>query len=347
LRTDGEPTAALTDHFRSRLPEIQDLSIAGLERSSQGWSDETLVLSVHGRAGGEPVARGFALRCYKSGGLLRSQTDLRRQYRVLECLGSTPIPSPRVYWFEADPTILGGPFFVMERIDGYAPQPWSPDGQRFMTELRADAAAQEEFVHILAEIHRLDWRAAGLGFLGEPAPGAAFALGEAAKLEQLLDEYRLEPEPILRDAVGWLHRHAPPAEQFCLIHGDYRTGNLIYADHETKAVVDWEFASIGDPHFDLAWVCARANRMDSPYVCYLMEQEAFLDRYADLTGWAVDAGRLHYYEVLLHLRHAAIFFTAGHAYVRGQTEDLRMARAAAMLPLLREMVAELLEYGYA
>jgi aminoglycoside phosphotransferase (APT) family kinase protein len=52
-----------------------------------------------------------------------------------------------------------------------------------------------------------------------------------------------------------------------VVHGDFRNGNLIVADGEIRAVLDWELAHLGDPMEDLAWLCLRTwrfGRDDNP-----------------------------------------------------------------------------------
>ena len=65
-----------------------------------------------------------------------------------------------------------------------------------------------------------------------------------------------QPDAVFEFALRWLQRHLPaePAT-LCLVHGDYRLGNIIVGPEGLRAVLDWEIAHLGDPAEDLAWVC--------------------------------------------------------------------------------------------
>ena len=48
--------------------------------------------------------------------------DLGMQFRVMRLVGEhTSVPVPETLWYEPDPAVLGGAFFVMDRVDGPVP----------------------------------------------------------------------------------------------------------------------------------------------------------------------------------------------------------------------------------
>ena len=94
---------------------------------------------------------------------------------------------------------------------------------------------------------------------------------------------------------------------------------------------------------DLAWVCARSNRMESDRVCYLLPREVFLERYERATGRAADETRLRFWEIFHQVRNAMVWMSADDAWRAGRTRDLRLARWSLTLPTMRRLVAELLE----
>ncbi|MEA2625100.1 MAG: hypothetical protein QOD06_1145 [Candidatus Binatota bacterium] len=308
--------------------------------ATQGMSDETFFVQL-AEGGGHP--RELVIRRYRAGGVLREITDPERHFHVLAALGNKGIPVPRVLWFEPDTAVLGGAFFVMERVAGTVPVPWSTEGRAFLG-AAGRGPVGEQFIDVLAVIHHVDWRGPEFAFLAPPAPGRGFALAEVEKLAELVARYRSEPEPIFEDAIGWLREHAPEPPAITLVHGDYRTGNLIYDGDRIAAVLDWEFACLGDPMLDVAWVCAGSNRMESDLVCYLLPMQRFLDGYRQRTGWDPSPERLRFWETFHQLRNALVWLSAGNAFSRGRTDDLRFARMALRLPVMRRLVAELLEY---
>jgi hypothetical protein len=96
------------------------------------------------------------------------------------------------------------------------------------------------FTATLATVHKLDWRAAGFEFLGVPRPGPDFARREIAKWRELIAVSEHPPEPILTDLIAWLEANAPATNRVTLVHGAYRTGNLLIHDDRISAVLDWE-----------------------------------------------------------------------------------------------------------
>lgn len=328
----------LEDYLGERLGYGGPARIRERRFASQGLSDQTIVLRVTGDAGRHD---DLVVRCYQAAGLLREQTDPTRHYEVLRAVGATDVPVPRTRWFDDDASIFGGPFFVMDLVAGHVPVPWSPEGRAFLEEAGRGLIG-EAFIDILVSIHGLGASTPGLTSLAAPAPGTDFAAAKLAELEQLVHTHQMEPEPILEDALGWMRTHVPTAHATTLVHGDYRTGNLIYDGDRIAGVLDWEFACLGDPVLDLAWVCALSNRTESDLVCYLMPRERFLDGYAERTGRRPSEESLHFWELYHQVRHTAIWLSSAQAYAAGAATDIRLGRMAYALPGMRSMVATLL-----
>lgn len=56
------------------------------------------------------------------------------------------------------------------------------------------------------------------------------------------------PEEIL----SWLMSNKPERKQVSLLHGDFRTKNIMVNKANNCKVIDWGFVDIGDPYYDLA-----------------------------------------------------------------------------------------------
>jgi aminoglycoside phosphotransferase (APT) family kinase protein len=331
--------------FADRLGLGADARLAELRLASQGMSDETLFVTIESGVG---ERHELVVRRFRPDGVARELADVARQYRLLRALAGSGIPIAEALWHEPGDEPLGAPFFVMRRVVGMVPVPWSAEGRKFLA-AAGDGAIGREFVEVLARIHATDWRARDLAFLPGSEDGRGFALREVERLADSVRRYREDPEPVFEDALGWLAAHAPETPSPTLVHGDYRTGNLIYRvagggeDDRIAAVLDWEFARIGDPFVDLGWVCARSNAMESDRVCYLLPREVFLERYARATGREIDESRLRFWEVFHQVRNGMIWLSAAEAWRSGRTKDLRLARWSLTLPTMRRMILELLE----
>lgn len=331
-------------YLQTKLPHAQDLSLTQFTHSPGGWSHEIYIFYAHWKEHGREVTRGMCLRKDPGVSLLRNLSVLKDQYRVIQALEPTPTPTPKVYWYEEDPTLLGGPFFIMEKVEGEVPNPWSKVGKQYYAEAAKRGKLPRSFVETLASLHNLDWQAAGLDFLGVPGPGNDFALREVAKWESLIQQSLRKPEPVLTEVLMWLKAHAPKTQRLAFVHGAYRTGNLIVKDDAIAAVIDWELQVIGDPMYDVAYVLSDLNREGSPLLSCVVEREFFLDYYQQLTGLPVDLDVCRYYEILYMMRSTAFWLSASGLFAEGKNKDLRLARTTYSVPVVLNMAAKALGF---
>lgn len=331
-------------YIASRLPNATDVRLEAVEQIAVGWSHETWLFDVHWLEAGTPRSQGMCLRRDPGNALLRHLSDLGQQFRVLQCLDATPLPTPRPYWYESDAAVLGAPFLVMEKVPGTCPNPWGRAGRRFYAEAAARGTLPASFTDTLACLHTLDWQAAGLSFLGVPEPGTDFARREIRKWRQLIGVSGHAPDPVLTDLICWLEANAPSTDRLALVHGAYRTGNLLINDDRISAVLDWELQVIGDPMYDVAYVLSDLNREGSELLSNLVERDDFYRRYEAATGLEIDAAACRYYQVLYTMRSAAFWMSASGLYAAGRSQDIRLARTAWSIPVVLERAAR--ELGY-
>jgi aminoglycoside phosphotransferase (APT) family kinase protein len=346
--TSVVPEAELHDriakYLSERLPGATDLRLEGIERIAVGWSHETWLFDARWEEHGRPRQLGLCLRRDPGGTLLRHLSDLSVQFKVLQCLESTPIPTPKPYWFEDDPGVLGAPFLVMEKVPGVCPNPWGRDGRRFYEEAAARGVLPLSFTDTLAALHTLDWEAAGLSLLGVPAGGDDFARREVAKWRELIEACEHPPNPVMTDLLCWLDANAPGTERLVFVHGAYRTGNLLVDDDKISAVLDWELQVIGDPMYDVAYVLSELNREGSELLSYVVDRDTFFRRYEAATGIEIDEQACRYYQLLYAMRSAAFWMSASGLYASGRSSDLRLARTAWSVPAVLERAARDLGY---
>ena len=115
-------------------------------------------------------------------------------------------------------------------------------------------ALWNDAVGVLARLHQVDWRAAGLADFGRP--GNYYA----RQLHRWVGQYRAsetETIPAMERLIDWLPAHVPADDATTLVHGDFRIGNTIV--HPTAprilAVLDWELSTLGHPLGDLGYLC--------------------------------------------------------------------------------------------
>ena len=191
------------------------------------------------------------------GGVLNFATLSRAsEFAVIGAAYANGVPAPRPYF--APVVIDGKPAFFMERVPGEAV------GRRVVSEpslAAARALLPEQLAAALAAIHRVDYAETGLvPLLQQPPPGRSAVSVELERLYRELDSID-EAHPALELALRWCALNEPARETATtLVHGDFRIGNVLVDRTGLRAVLDWEFAHIGDPHEDVAWLCVRAWR---------------------------------------------------------------------------------------
>ncbi len=321
-----------------------DLQLRDVQRIAVGWSHETWLFDATWTSGGDRHEQGFCLRRDPGNALLREMSDLGTQFEVLRCLDATVVPTPHPYFYESDPRVLDAPFLVMEKVPGVCPSPWGRDGRRFYEDAAQRGVLPDSFTDALVALHTLDWRAAGLDLLGVPDTGTEFARREIAKWSRLIETTEVEPDPVLTDLICWLEGNMPATERLVLVHGAYRTGNLLIDDDRVSAVLDWETEVIGDPMYDVAYVLSPLNREGTDLLSNLVERDAFCRRYEQGTGIEIDEERCRYYQLLYAMRSAAFWMSASGLFADGRNDDLRLARTAWSIPVVLDQAARALGY---
>ena len=153
----------------------------------------------------------------------------------------------------------------------------------------------------MARVHRVDWRALGLGFLDEPERGAT-PLAQQLHFYDAYFAWGMDPAryPLVRRALRWLHANQPGDEPVALCWGDSRLANQIFDAERCVAILDWEMVRLGNPVDDLAWWIALdrcfSEGIDVPRLPGLPGRSATIERWQTLTGH--DARDVAYYEVL-------------------------------------------------
>ena len=341
---DGDLTGALGDYLRDRLGASGPVDIGSPERIAVGWSHETWLFDAVWSDGVDEQHQGFCVRRDPGNTLLRQESDLGEQFRVLRCLEDTDVPVPRAFWYEPEPAVLGAPAIVMERVVGECPSPWRRAGREYYAAAAERGVLPASFTDALAAVHNVDWRAAGLDFLGVPQEGSDFALREIAKWEALIVDSGHPGHPILADLIGWLKHNAPSTERLTLVHGAYRTGNVLIHEDHVSAILDWELQVIGDPMYDIAYMLTELNREGTELLSNVVPRELFFELYQQATGIEIDEERCAYYQLLYAMRSAAFWMSAAGLFADGANDDLRLARTHWSVTVALERAAT--ELGY-
>ncbi|MEA2149610.1 MAG: hypothetical protein QOD69_1440 [Solirubrobacteraceae bacterium] len=306
-------------------------------------------LDAHGLAGGSGVLRAapignghsnvtyllhsgdaeLVLRRPPRGPLPPSAHDVLREARLLRALEHTGARVPRVLAVGDDATVIGAPFYVMERVPGTVVTDVVPPALDTPAERRR---LGEELVDALVEVHAVDWRAHGLeGFSRDPGGYLERQLRRFGGLWEQLKTREVDAV----DAVGaWLGEHLPRSGPATVVHGDYRLGNAMMAaaaPARLVAIFDWEMATLGDPLADLGYLCSMWVQHDDPPLPVLFEfggvtrLEGFLTRDEIVARYEQRSGRamtdIRWYRTLA-LWKAAVFMEGNYRRaISGSTDD--------------------------
>ena len=230
-----------------------------------------------------------------------------------------------------DPTILGAPFFICEKVEGGTPLPWGSQGQTLDGARRETLAA--DFIDALAALHGFDWRATPLVKWGE-----GVTLENAAQLQiddwqGRFERWALRPHPMAHRTLAWLRGHAPKAQH---------VGNFLERDGRISAILDWELVHLGDPIEDVGWAFLPQYRGGTSFVCGLADEADFIARYEERSGLKVDPASLKFYIVFSLMKLAFTHMAAARCFEDGLFNDMRMpAMATQIAPVFRQIAKAL------
>jgi aminoglycoside phosphotransferase (APT) family kinase protein len=231
-------TQALTRWLGDRLHGEAGLS---LERIGGGQSNPTWFVDFG--------SARLVLRKKPGGPILKGAHAIEREFRVLTALAGTDIPVPTVRWLEEDDSILGTPFYVMDRLEGRVFDTASIEG--VSVEDRREMYL--DYARTLARLHAVSPDAVGLGDFGKPGNYFQRQIDRWSRQYVGSDGPRI---PALDRLTEWLPSNLPDEDgAVSIAHGDFRIGNLMYHPTEPKviAVLDWELATLGHPLADLGY----------------------------------------------------------------------------------------------
>jgi aminoglycoside phosphotransferase (APT) family kinase protein len=135
-----------------------------------------------------------------------------------------------------------------------------------------------------------------------------------------------EPHPVFEAAFRWLEINKPESTATCLVHGDYRLGNIMVNDQGLAAILDWELAHIGDPMEDLGWLCVRAWRFGGAFpAAGLGSYDALFDAYASVTGVRPDPEVVRWWEILGSLKWGIICISQAATHLMGISRSHELA----------------------
>lgn len=356
---DELDAAALAEYLHGTLPGWEGVRAGDLAVAQFGGGFSNLTYLVAAPPG------EFVLRRPPHGARGGNAHDVGREYRLLAALRpphGQPVYGrvPRPLALCDDESVLGAPFYCMERVRGtiLRGRPGDP-----VPDAPTLAALAERFVAEMAALHALDWRAAGLAALGRPE---GYVARQVAGWTKRYAAARTGPVPDVEAAATWLADHLPPepadaAAHATLLHNDFKYDNFVLdpaglargAPH-IGAVLDWEMATVGDPLMDLGTSLAYWLAPDDPPALRALglgltaapgspSRAELVEAYGRTTGR--DVGDALFYYVFGVFKLAVVAQQIYARYVAGHARDPRFAGLHAVVTALGWQARRAVTFG--
>ncbi len=329
--------------IRDSLPDLK--GALEVQQFPSGFSNLTYMLKIGDRE--------LVMRRPPFGKKANTAHDMSREYRILKALKPVfpYVPEPLLYC--DDPAVIGSPFYIMQRLRGIILRKNIPRGLN----LHADKAAAlcEKWMDVLAALHGLDYRKAGLKDFGKPE---GYVRRQVEGWSGRYRDARTDDAPDFEEVLRWLQGRMPadsPAP--CVVHNDYKFDNVVLAPDDPAniiGVLDWEMATIGDPLMDLGASLAYWVTADDPEEVQLIRtlptvapgmftREQLVERYLARTGLALSS--FDFYLCFGIFRLAVIAQQIYYRFYHGQTRDERFGMLIAAVQILERAALKIIREG--
>jgi aminoglycoside phosphotransferase (APT) family kinase protein len=281
--------------------------VDNLERLSGGASRETWSFEADGR--------GLILQQRRPGATSSAGTPMAVEVALLRAARAAGVPVPEVVADATESGALGEPAFVVERLPG----------ESIARKLLRD----EEFAAVRPRLARECGRTlAAIHRIPADVDDRLTAIDPLQSMRTTLDSLG-EPHPAIELGLRWLDNNQPASAAAApgVVHGDFRTGNLLITPEGLSAVLDWEIVHLGDPLEDLGWFCVRAWRfgeVDRPAGGFGTREELWAG-YEEGGGAPVDPDAARWWEVYGTLRWAVICVMQAAAHWLGLSRSMELA----------------------
>src|ERR1700733_7771331 len=274
-------------------------------------------------------SRELVVRRAPPGINIKSAHDMGREFRILSALAPVWPKAPRPIAHSDDASVIGTPFYVMERVRGVILRARLPEG--LVLDEPTLKRVSESTCDTLAEIHGIDWRAAGLGELGKPE---GYVERQVKGWAERYKKARTDDVPQVERLGAWLEEHRPAESGATLVHNDFKYDNLVLAPGlgRVVAVLDWEMATLGDPLMDLGTALGYWIEQDDPPVFQVtvfgptnrpgsLTRVQFAERWSRATGR--DASDVLFYYAFALFKLAVVAQQLYKRWVDGLTKEGR------------------------
>jgi len=266
--------AKFNDFLAAAFPGESAVKLAGYSFIAGGHSKYTAKIRLEG---GQRVPRTVVLR--GDGSSKYGGSSVRDEFRLLQVLHRHGVSVPRPLAVDETGQVFGAPIMLVEEMPGRL------IGHMFALPPPNQALCRDTAVQ-LARLHRIP-----VGEFGSHTESAGLTNQEKATrwLNESYTSFKAldRPSPIIETAFHWLRdRIALNDGARSLVHGDYGLNNLLVHEDRVSAILDWEFAHIGNAIYDLGYFYFQAEHLGS--------WEDFMSAYQAAGGFAPTDEQLDY-----------------------------------------------------
>jgi aminoglycoside phosphotransferase (APT) family kinase protein len=323
---------AIEGFLKDSIPGLEgELTV---EQFPSGYSNLTYLIRVG--------QKDLVLRRPPFGRKAKTAHDMGREYRMLTALNPVFPYCPRPLVYTEDASIMGCPFYVMERISGIILRKDLPKGLSFTPDQMRSLC--ENLLDVQERLHAVDYRAVGLDGFGKPE---GYVKRQVEGWSERYRSARTPDAPTFEAVMEWLHKNMPPdSGKSTVIHNDYKFDNVVLDPKDPLRIIgvlDWEMATLGDPLMDLGsslayWVQAddppelQAVRTLPTNLPGALSRAELVRRYGEKSGTRIDNFDFYYCFGLFRL--AVIAQQIYYRYYHGQTADQRFKTLVAAVHCL-------------
>jgi len=209
-------------------------------RFSGGFSNLTYLLGIENKE--------YVLRRPPFGAVKRGH-DMNREYKVLSNLYSSFSKIPKVHAFTDDDSVLGAPFYVMEKANGIILDYKEAKNRNISS--NDFKTISNTWLDTFVALHNVDYKSAGLEDLGKPE---GYIERQITNWAKQYEKAKTDDIPQSELVIKWLKNNLPKESSTCLIHNDFKYDNVMFKDDswvEINTILDWEMCTLGDPLMDL------------------------------------------------------------------------------------------------
>ena len=333
----------------SRVEEYLKDSIPGLSGPCEvsqfpsGHSNLTYFIKVGDRE--------MVLRRPPFGRKAETAHDMGREYKILTALHPVFPYCPKPLAYTGDESVLGCPFYVMERLRGIILRKDFP--KELQLPLQDAAKLCEELIDVQVALHKVDYKKVGLESFGKPE---GYTRRQIEGWSKRYRQARTPDAPDLEYIMSWLADNIPPETgRAAVIHGDYKLDNVVLDPSNPLKIIgilDWEMATIGDPIMDLGasmsyWVEAgdppdfEAMRMMPTNAPGMLSRKQLVARYEEKAGIKID--NFDFYLCYGMFRLCGIGQQIYYRYYHGQTKDKRFVMFIFAVHILEKAIMRVIK----